>query len=158
MSDRKYKHRGYQDGGGYGSNQSSGSGPRPPSTPYEPQHQRLEGAPRGRTAGGFGPEAFKCNQCGQLRHGFSVDDVATDELCVKCGADIHTCGNCRFFDPTTHWECSADIQARVVNKHRANECTFFAPKIVKDLAADKAGKLQTPDDARKAFDALFNKK
>ena len=56
------------------------------------------------------------------------------------------------------WECSENIPARVAGKHAKNECTFFSPKIVRDLAADKAGKLQTPDDARKAFDALFNKK
>ena len=47
---------------------------------------------------------------------------------------------------------------RVTGKQKANQCALFAPKIVRDLAADKAGKLQTPDDARKAFDALFNKK
>lgn len=161
MNDRKYKHRGYQDGGGYGSNKSSSdssSNQRPQGPRPEPRPQRLEGAPRGRTAGGFGPEAFKCNQCGQVRQGFSVDDIAFDEACLKCGADLHTCGNCRFFDTTTLWECRAEIKARVTGKQKANQCTLFTPKIVRDLAADKAGKLQTPDDARKAFDALFNKK
>ena len=61
LSDRKYRHQGYQDSGGYSSN--TNRGPRP-QTPYEPQNQRIEGAPRGRTAGGFGPEVFKCNACG----------------------------------------------------------------------------------------------
>ena len=157
MSDRKYRHRGYQDGGGYG-NKSDSSGPRPPGPRPEPQRQRLEGAPRGRTAGGFGPEAFKCNHCGHLRLGFGADDVTCEELCVKCGADLHTCGNCRLFDTTTLWECRENIPARVASKHSRNQCAFFSPKIVRDLAADKAGKLQSPDDARKAFDALFNKK
>jgi hypothetical protein len=158
LSDRKYKHRGYQDGGGYGSNNSGGSSPRPQGPRPEPPPQRSEGAPRGRTAGGFGPEAFKCNQCGHIRQGFAVDDVTSDETCLKCGADLHTCGNCRLFDTTTLWECRENIPARVPAKNSRNQCTFFSPKIVKDLAADKAGKLQTPDDARKAFDALFNKK
>jgi len=116
----------------------------------------MEGAPRGRTAGGFGPEAFKCNQCGQIRQ--NLGDLTSDETCLRCGADLHSCGNCRFFDTTTLWECRENIPARVPGKHARNECTFFSPKIVRDLAADKAGKLQTPDDARKAFDALFNKK
>ncbi|HUP63497.1 MAG TPA: hypothetical protein VNA69_24135 [Thermoanaerobaculia bacterium] len=115
----------------------------------------MEGSPRGRTAGGFGPEAFKCNQCGQLRH--SLGELTTDEACLKCGADLHTCGNCRFFDTTTTWECRENIPARVANKHARNECTFFVAKIVKDLSADKGKQLQTPDDARKAFDALFKK-
>ena len=115
----------------------------------------MEGAPRGRTAGGFGPEAFKCNKCGQLRH--SLGDLTHEELCLKCGADLHTCGNCRFFDTTTLWECRENIPVRVSPKHARNECAFFQPKIVKDLSADKGKQLQTPDDARKAFDALFKK-
>lgn len=157
MSDRKYRHRGYQDGGGYSSHSSSSNGgPRPQGPRPEFPRQRLEGAPRGRTAGGFGPEAFKCNQCGQLRQ--NLGDLTTEETCLKCGADLHTCGNCRFFDTTTLWECRENIPTRVSGKHARNECTFFQPKIVKDLAADKGKQLQTPDEARKAFDALFNKK
>ena len=154
VSDRKYKHRGYQDGGGYsysgGQNQQRPQGPRP-----EPMRQRLEGAPRGRTAGGFGPEAFKCNRCGQLRQ--SLGELTFDEGCLKCGADLHTCGNCRFFDTTTLWECRENIPKRVIGKHARNECTFFQPKIVKDLAADKGKQPMTENDARKAFDALFKK-
>jgi len=153
-NDRKYKHKGYQDGGGYG-NQSGGGNQRPQGPRPEPQRQRLEGSPRGRTAGGFGPEAFKCSQCGQLRQ--NLGDLTHEETCLKCAADLHTCGNCRSFDTTTTWECRENIPARIANKHARNECAMFSPKIVRDLAADKAGKLQTPDDARKAFDALFKK-
>ena len=50
-----------------------------------------------------------------------------------------------------------NITARVPNKHSRNECALFQPKVVKDLSADKARQPQTPDDARKAFDALFKK-
>jgi hypothetical protein len=155
LSDRKYKHHGYQDGGGgFKSNTGGGSSQRQ-QTPYEPQKQRLEDAPRGRTAGGFGPDAFKCNKCGTIRH--SLSDLLTDDACGQCGADLHTCGNCRNFDTTTLWECRENIPVRVVGKHVKNECALFQPKIVKDLAADKGKQPQTPDDARKAFDALFKK-
>ena len=154
VGDRKYKHRGYQDGGGYGSN-STGGGDRPSGPRPEPPRQRIEGAPRGRTAGGFGPEVFKCNKCGQQR--ISLDDPLPEETCAKCAADLHTCGNCRLFDATTAWECRAEIKERVPNKHSRNECAFFQPKVVRDLAADKGSRIQTPDDARKAFDALFKK-
>ncbi len=153
--DRKYKHRGYQDGGGGYSSHSSSNSSRPQYQRPEPQRQRLEGAPRGRTAGGFGPEVFKCNACGHQRIG--IEQPTTDETCMKCGADLHTCGNCRFFDSTTMWECRENIPARVSPKHARNECTFYQPKVVRDLAADKNRQPQTPDDARKAFDALFKK-
>jgi hypothetical protein len=155
LSDRKYKHSGYQDGGGYSKSGGSSSSSRPPQTPYEPQRQRLEGSPRGRTAGGFGPDAVKCNKCGQIRH--SLGDMTVEEACHKCGADLHTCGNCRFFDATTLWECRENIPARVSGKHARNECTFFQPKVVKDLSADKGKQPMTETDARKAFDALFKK-
>jgi len=155
VSDRpKYRHRGYQDGGGYGSN-SGGQSQRPQGPRPDPPRQRLEDAPRGRTAGGFGPDAFKCNKCGQIRH--SLGEMTSEDTCANCSADLHTCGNCRFFDTTTLWECRENIPARVVGKHVRNECTFFQPKIVKDLSADKGKQPQTPDDARKAFDALFKK-
>jgi len=156
MSDRKYRHRGYQDGGGYGSSSSSGDKPSRPSTPYEPQKQRLEGAPRGRTAGGFGPEVFKCSRCGQVRHG--LDDIAADEVC-QCGTDLHSCINCKHFDTSTQWECRATITARVSPKDKRNVCGEFSPKIVRDLAHDKAQQRPTTnDEARNAFEALFNKK
>ena len=154
LSDRpKYKHKGYQDGGSYG-NKSGGSEHRP-SGPRPDMPKRMEGSPRGRTAGGFGPEAFKCNQCGQIRQ--NLGELTSDETCLRCAADLHTCGNCRFFDTTAPWECRENIPARVSGKHARNECTFFQPKFVKDLAHDKARAPQTPDDARKAFDALFKK-
>src|SRR5262249_21278135 len=146
VSDRKYKHRGYQDGGGYSSRSDGGSRPQGPRP--EPQRLRMEGAPRGRTAGGFGPGGFKCDKGGQQRIGLELP--AFDELCVKCGAELHSCSNCRFFDTTTLWECRENIPARVPNKHARNACTFFQPKVVKDLAADKGRQPQTPDDARKA--------
>jgi hypothetical protein len=154
LSDRKYRHQGYQDGGGYGSGSSGGS-QRPRTPRPDPRPERIEGSPRGRTAGGFVAEAFKCNACGQVRIG--LEAPTTDEVCVKCTAHLHTCGNCRFFDTTTTWECRENIPARVAGKHARNECTFFQAKVVKDLVADKGRQAQTPDDARKAFDALFKK-
>jgi hypothetical protein len=154
MSDRKYRHRGYQDGGGYSS--STPSTEKKPREPREPQKQRLEGAPRGRTAGGFGPEVFKCARCGQVRRDF--EEILADEVC-PCGTDVHSCINCKHFDTSTQWECRAKIEARVSPKDKRNLCPEFSPKIIKDLAADKVAPARptSADDARKAFDALFKK-
>ena len=148
MSDRKYGHRGYQDS-------DKPSGPRGPRTPFEPRPERVEGAPRGRTAGGFGPEVFKCVNCGTVHH--SLAELTSESVCAKCGGDLHTCRNCSHFDTGARWECRAEIPARVSSKDRRNECELFAAKIVRDLAADKPRGPSTPDDARKAFDALFKK-
>lgn len=151
MSDRKYRHRGYQD------SDSGGSGPKRPRTPMEYRPERLEGAPRGRTAGGFGPEAFKCARCGELQRGFST--VELEAVCSGCNADLHSCANCKNFDTNARWECREEaLAARISPKDVRNICTLFAPRIVRDLSADKArGGSSTPDDARKAFEALFKK-
>lgn len=151
MSDRKYRHRGYQDSG---SSSSGGEGRSRPFTPSEPRRERVEGAPRGRSAGAPGPEVFKCAGCGEVQRGFG--SLGPASVCTRCGSELHTCSNCRNFDTSTRWECREEIPARVSPKDRRNECTFFAPKIVRDLNADKV-KIETPDDARKAFENLFKK-
>jgi len=152
MSDRKYRHRGYQDSGGYSDRSSSES--KRPFTPQEPRKERLEGAPRGRTAGGFGPEVFKCARCGTPHHDFG--DISVEATC-ECGTDLHSCINCRHFDTTTLWECRAEIKQRVSGKDKRNECPEFAPKLIADLSADKRSRPTTANDARKAFDDLFKK-
>jgi hypothetical protein len=121
----------------------------------EPQRERLEGAPRGRTAGGPGPDAFKCSRCNETQRVMS--EITTESVCPKCGADMHTCSNCKNFDTSSRWECRETIPARVAPKDQRNECALFAPKIVRDLAADKGVRIEAPDDARKAFEALFKK-
>lgn len=153
MSDRKYRHRGYQDdGGGFSSNGSSGG--KREYTPQEPRRERLEGAPRGRTAGGFGPEVFKCARCGTAQHDFG--DISVEAVC-QCGADLHSCINCCHFDTTKLWECRAEIKERVSGKDKGNECPEFSPKLIADLSADKRSRPSSADDARKAFEDLFKK-
>ncbi len=141
---------------------SGGSAPRP-----EPPRTRIEGAPRGRSAGAPGPEVFKCSRCGQKQ--ILTGELESDLAC-KCGADLHTCTNCKFFDTSTQWECKATIPARVAPKDKANQCGLFDPKIIRDLTADKGpgtngnggngghgGNIRSADDARRAFENLFKK-
>lgn len=147
MSDRKYRHQGYQDSGP--------KTPRGPRQPMAPRPDRLEGAPRGRSAGGFGPDSFKCSRCGELQRGAS--NVELDATCGKCETDLHSCINCKNFDTAARWECRVEaLAARVTPKDVRNICTQFAPRIVRDLNADKP-RQATPDAARSAFDALFKK-
>lgn len=152
MSDRKYRHRGYQDSGSSSGKSEGGSRP-----PMEPRKERLEGSPRGRTAGGFGPQVFRCSGCGEAVRALGEIEIGHDTACVKCEADLHTCSNCVYFDTTTLWECRSNPPERVTGKRVRNQCTLFQPKMVADLAADKGRGPESADDARKAFDALFKK-
>lgn len=148
MSDRKYRHNGYQD---------SGTKARTPYVPREPMKERVEGAPRGRSAGGFGPDIFKCNRCGVGQP--PMAEVTFDSICEKCSADLHTCSNCKNFDTMSRWECrrSEEIPRRMTPKDVRNDCPIMTPRVVRDLAQDKP-KLSTPDDSRKAWDDLFKGK
>ncbi|HVT04725.1 MAG TPA: hypothetical protein VHL58_15285 [Thermoanaerobaculia bacterium] len=88
-------------------------------------------------------------------------EIAEDARC-SCGVDLHSCINCKHFDTSTQWECrEPNIPARVSPKDQRNQCALFAPKIVRDLTADKAsasaGRPSSADDARKAFEDLFKK-
>jgi hypothetical protein len=95
-------------------------------------------------------------RCGEQQH--FVNGVEMDAVCRKCNSDLHACSNCKNFDTMVQWECreAMNIPARVSPKDVRNECLLFSPKIIRDLSAGK-GRIETPDDARAAFDNLFKK-
>ena len=141
--DRKYRHRGYQDS----STESSGrrpSGPRPP---------RDEGAPRGRGIDQDKAVVFRCKHCGEKA--LEYDSIALDAVCRKCGAALHSCSQCTYFDTSARFECVKPIPERIASKKAQNACTFFAAAKTFDLTGSRGE--ATPDDARSAFDALFKK-
>ncbi len=148
MTDRKYRHRGYQD------SDRDRDERRPPERRDEPGRPRTEGAPRGRGLGRPTTISFKCASCG-VDIQTALSQVRTETLCPSCSKPLHTCTNCVFFDPGATLECRKPIQARVEAKAAANSCTFYQPKTVRDLRVTTAA---SPDDARAAFDALFRKK
>src|SRR5262245_9565578 len=141
--DRKYRHRGYMDSG----REESGTrrrGPKP---------DRSDGAPRGRGIDVDKPVVFACRACGEKRR--DPEEIRPDSRCPKCGADLHSCRQCAYFDTAARFECSQPIPERIVSKNRANNCTFYSPAKSFDLAGSRAA--ETPDDARAAFDRLFKK-
>lgn len=146
MSDRKYRHRGYQD---------DDDRDRKPQQPRQSgQHQsRLEGAPRGRGIGSPGAAVFKCSNCGKVIP--DVGFIETDRNCSSCGKPLHSCTNCSFFNPAARFECKKPLEARVENKSKANDCKHFQAKTVRDLSVQESP--NPSNDPRAAFDALFKK-
>lgn len=142
MGDRKYRHRGYMDSEGEARG-GRPSGPRPP---------RPEG-PRGRGIDQNKALVFACRSCGEKRR--ELEDLRFDSKCEKCGAALHACAQCAYFDPAVRWECTQPIPERVAAKKLANTCAFFSPMRSFDLSGARAE--ATPDDARAAFDRLFRK-
>lgn len=64
-----------------------------------------------------------CHACGT-----SIDDrtrVYRTSVCPGCGRDLKCCLNCRFYDPSAHWQCRETIPEEVRDKEKANFCEYF---------------------------------
>ncbi len=146
MSDRKYRHSGYMDSDDDRKERTT-SGPRQQTPRYG------NGGPRGRGIGMPTRVAFKCAACGQPHD--LVGSLTPDTVCSRCGAPLHTCTNCMFFDSGARFECRKPISERVENKSKANSCEHFQTKTVRDLRSPDSGR--TTATGKSAFDALFKK-
>ena len=70
--------------------------------------------------------------------------------CDKCGADLHCCRCCRFFDPGSYNQCKEPSAELVREKDRRNLCDYFFPATAKSTE-DPAAAL------KRAAEALFKK-
>ena len=77
--------------------------------------------------------------------------VGFRESCDHCGADLHICKNCRFYDPSAYNECRESSAERVTDSERANRCDWFSP------AASGTERAAHPGKNLEALDALFKK-
>lgn len=102
--------------------------------------------------GGTARSGIRCARCGKTIS--TIVDVMFDTICESCSSDLHTCTNCAFFSTSARWECTKPIVARVAPKDVRNDCTFFSPSVFVERTFESNTK---PEDARKAFDALFKK-
>jgi hypothetical protein len=51
--------------------------------------------------------------------------VGRQAQCHSCGADLHCCLNCSFYDTGSYNDCRESQAERVVDKTRSNFCDFF---------------------------------
>lgn len=148
MSDRKYRHSGYQD-------DDRDREPRRPST--DRKSHGLDGAPRGRGVGVPAEATFKCARCGtEIRD----PQISESTICPSCDSPLHSCSNCTFFNTGSRFECRKPLEARIESKTKANQCEWFEPKSVRNLKSTRTKMEEgtsSPTDARSAFDALFKK-
>jgi len=80
-----------------------------------------------------------------------VERVGRRDTCWRCGADLHCCGNCSWYDAAYHNQCREPAADRQVDKERANFCEYFR------LSPPSEGPL-APAGARQHLEALFRKK
>ena len=73
------------------------------------------------------------------------------ETCEGCGAYLHCCRNCRFFDPGAPNMCRVPNTETIVYRDHLNFCDEF---MFRDTAVQQDDKAEQ-EEARQAFDQLF---
>ncbi len=71
-----------------------------------------------------------------------------------CGADLHSCKNCQFYDAKAYNSCREPTAEFIQEKERANYCDHYKPRA--KAGAGPAGPAK--DDLRAKAEALFKKK
>ena len=92
-----------------------------------------------------------CHRCG--REITLEGKIGQREVCPGCGADLHCCRNCAFYDPGAYNQCREPQAERVPEKDRGNFCDWFR---FRDAAAGReagGGK----GSARDKLNGLFKK-
>lgn len=96
-----------------------------------------------------------CHACSREVKLFGM--VRRLDTCNECGADLHCCRNCKFFDTGMRHECREPIAEPVRDKAVANHCEHFQPN--NKVALTTASRTKTASsDAKDAFRNLFKKK
>ena len=54
-----------------------------------------------------------------------LERVGRRDTCARCGVDLHSCRQCRFYDARAYNECAEPQAERVLDKTRGNFCEFF---------------------------------
>ena len=98
---------------------------------------------------------LNCHSCGEQFPLHPGDKIARADTCASCGLHMHSCRNCRHFDPSKNNQCAEPQAEWVSDKERANFCDYFEPRTSVDLVRRSRS---TPDVAAKAFDSLFKKR
>ena len=76
--------------------------------------------------------------------------VGRREVCPSCGADMHCCFNCKFYDPAVSKQCRETVAELVTEKAKSNYCDYF-------VFADRSGVNSNAEEARRVLDHLFRK-
>src|SRR5271154_2097066 len=119
--ERKYRQNGYQDSnsrdfskGQRREERPKPQGPRPPIDVTGPRLPRMVQS----------VTAARCFNCSTTL----LPDIELQGKCPKCGAALHCCKQCSYFEPSTRFQCLKPVPVRIAAKDQANECTLFKPR------------------------------
>jgi hypothetical protein len=168
--ERKYRQNGYQDSssrdfsnnGPRRDERPKPQGPRPPIDVTGPRLPRMVQS----------VTAARCFNCSTTL----LPDIDFKGKCPKCGAALHCCKQCSYFEPSTRFQCLKPVPVRIAAKAQGNECTLFKPRFTvareavhppasggygysngNSAPAPNIAAPRNASDARAAFDSLFKK-
>lgn len=95
-------------------------------------------------------EELQCWRCGNAL-GDEPLPLARLAECRGCGAELHCCRLCKFYDTGVARHCREPIAEEVKEKARANFCGYFEPRPGAYTPRDEAPEEQ----ARRELEALF---
>ncbi len=94
---------------------------------------------------------FMCWKCGSDIT--LTSPIQRNSECPVCHADLHSCKNCSFYSPGSHYDCHETIDELVKDKERSNFCDSFK---VKTHFSKGKSESSASQEARKKLNALFN--
>ncbi len=101
---------------------------------------------------------LRCQNCAALIGLEPGRPVTRSSRCPECGADLHCCVHCRFYDPTVANDCLEPQAEWVAIKDSANFCDFFSPLEVDSQSdAPIASPDATKESVREQLGKLFKK-
>lgn len=96
------------------------------------------------------PDNLVCWKCGA-----SLGEVplplSRRAECPGCGAELHVCRMCRFYDTAVANQCREPVAEPVLEKTRANFCGYLEPRADAWQPADRA----PASEAEQQLEALF---
>ncbi|MGB5621344.1 MAG: hypothetical protein WBN65_02525 [Gammaproteobacteria bacterium] len=97
------------------------------------------------------PDNLLCWKCGASLEELPLPLSRTAE-CTACGAELHVCRMCRFYDTTVANDCREPVAEPVGDKTRANFCGYLEPSAVAWQPADNS----PAASAKQGLEELFN--
>jgi hypothetical protein len=92
-----------------------------------------------------------CWKCGKTLNDIPLLPLSRRSECRACGAELHVCRLCEYYDPKIAGSCREDRAEEVREKERANFCDYFKPR----SNAYRPGKDTETQVARAKMEALF---
>lgn len=94
---------------------------------------------------------FMCWKC---KANIEDEVILRTSECSVCHADLHSCRNCLYYSPGSHYDCHETIIDPVQDKEKGNFCDSFKVRREWDGSVSSAEKKAL--DAKKKFDSLFS--